>query len=464
MKMNDNDKDWLKDLADKMADYEEEAPQGLWDGIESDIFKEKSGRAAVPAFIWRAVAVAAAVALGVFAAVKLMPGPSDPEKFDVVAQVPETAPDAADSPSEVNEYAPEAAVPSSGGLLAYASGQQGKTDNKGIFRKSQTGAEAAEAGTDAADAVEEDEAATETEERPASVTTAEKVQSAEESPLSKTAVTEAQSTDNEIVTASKDKIDEYAGEGWPDDFSEDTKARRSGKHRPSISASYSGTSAEASETNSFSTKRFYRGIAPSAASFDKSHETETPQTRGTAPLYITDPSTGTTSVNHKRPVRFALTVNVPLGKTFGIESGLTFTRLESDYTTSLGTSSTEVKQTLDYVGVPLDITATLVRAKWFSLYLSGGGMVEKCVSAKTTTTEILSGAEKGGKTIDRFSVKPLLWSVDASAGLQVNATRNIGLYAEPGVSYHFDDGSQVQTIYKKNPFDFILTFGARYSF
>ncbi len=453
--MKINDKDWLKDLADKMADYEEEAPQGLWDGIESDIFKER--RSAVPAFIWRAIAVAAAVALGVFAAVKLLPSASGPEKFDVVAQVPKTAPDAADSPSDVNEYAPEAAAPSSEGLLAYASGQPEKTDKKGIFRKSQ-------ADTDAAYAVEEDDTAAGTEERPASVTTAEEVQGAEESQRSKTAVTEAQSTDNEAVTASKDKTDEYAGEGWPDDFSEDTKARRSGKHRPSISASYSGTSAEASETNSFSTKRFYRGVAPSAASFDKSHETETPQTRGTAPLYTTDPSTGTTSVNHKRPVRFALTVNVPLGKTFGIESGLTFTRLESDYTTSLGASSTEVKQTLDYVGVPLDITATLVRTKWFSLYLSGGGMVEKCVSAKTTTTEILSGAEKGGKTIDRFSVKPLLWSVDASAGLQVNATRNIGLYAEPGVSYHFDDGSQVQTIYKKNPFDFILTFGARYSF
>ncbi len=445
----DRDRDWLKDLADKMADFGEEAPQGLWDGIESDIFKEKSGRAAVPAFIWRAVAVAAAVALGVFAAVKLLPDASDPENFDVVAQAPETAPATTDSPSEVNEYAPGAAVPSSEGLLAYASGQPEKTDKKGIFRKSQTGADGVEAGT---------------VENPAGGTTAGEARTAEEATRPKTAETEIQSTENETVATSKDEADEYAGEGWPDDFSEDKKAGRAGRHRPSVAASYSGTSAEASETNSFSTRRFYRGVAPSAASFGGDSETETPQTRGSAPLYTADPSTGTTSVNYRRPVRFALTVNVPLGKTFGIGSGLMFTRLESDYSTTLGASSTEVEQTLDYVGVPLDIIATLARSKWFSLYLSGGGMVEKCVSAKTATTEILSGSEKGGKTTDRFSVKPLLWSVDASAGLQINATRNIGLYAEPGISYHFDDGSQVQTIYKKNPFDFILTFGARYSF
>ena len=62
-----------------------------------------------------------------------------------------------------------------------------------------------------------------------------------------------------------------------------------------------------------------------------------------------------------------------------------------------------------------------------------------------------------------IDVKPLLWSLNVSAGLQAKLTKNFGLYIEPGVSYHFDDKSDVQTIYKERPLDFMLTFGARFS-
>jgi len=35
------DKDWLKGLRNKMDDYEEPAPEGLWEGIESSVFPQK---------------------------------------------------------------------------------------------------------------------------------------------------------------------------------------------------------------------------------------------------------------------------------------------------------------------------------------------------------------------------------------------------------------------------------------
>ena len=35
------DNDWLKGLQSKMKDYEEPAPEGLWENVESSVFPEK---------------------------------------------------------------------------------------------------------------------------------------------------------------------------------------------------------------------------------------------------------------------------------------------------------------------------------------------------------------------------------------------------------------------------------------
>lgn len=54
------------------------------------------------------------------------------------------------------------------------------------------------------------------------------------------------------------------------------------------------------------------------------------------------------------------------------------------------------------------------------------------------------------------TVKPLQFSVMGAVGAQYNISRRVGVYVEPGVSYFFDDGSDVQTIRKENPCNFTL--------
>lgn len=84
------------------------------------------------------------------------------------------------------------------------------------------------------------------------------------------------------------------------------------------------------------------------------------------------------------------------------------------------------------------------------MYVSGGGVIEKSVYGKL-------GSEK-------LTVKPLQFSLSSAVGVQINATKNIGFYVEPGVSYFFDDGSDVQTIRKENPFNFNLQAGIRFTY
>ena len=246
-------------------------------------------------------------------------------------------------------------------------------------------------------------------------------------------------------------------------------SRTSRRRAATLDVSLSGGSVDSRDENSYDLQMFYRGSAPASTNglIDDSKGSvgndAQVQTRGMAPMQMKSGSTVTSSSDHKRPVRLALAVNFPVSGTFGLETGAMLTSLHSTFTTEAGRTRTETEQTLRYLGIPLNMTASLVDSKWVSLYLGGGGMVEKCISGKSASVETLAGVKQGDSVKKNLDVKPLLWSLNASAGLQANLTKNIGLYVEPGLSYHFDDKSDVRTIYKDRPLDFMLTFGARIS-
>lgn len=77
---------------------------------------------------------------------------------------------------------------------------------------------------------------------------------------------------------------------------------------------------------------------------------------------------------------------------------------------------------------------------------------------------IIANADVVNSNTISYKDKKLQWSVNSSVGLQFNITRFLGLFAEPGISYHFDSGTSVKTIYNEKPSDFRLLFGIRASF
>lgn len=169
------------------------------------------------------------------------------------------------------------------------------------------------------------------------------------------------------------------------------------------------------------------------------------------------------SMKHKQPVRFGVSVGYALNDRVELESGLSYTYLSSSLYSSDEDYSFRVRQSLHYVGIPLGVNVSLWKNRRWDVYLSAGGMAEKCVDGELEMDYRQPGQE-GSSVHEPIKEKPWQWSVNGAAGVQVNLSTWAGLYVEPGVSYYFDNGSTVSNIYKEKPLNFNLELGLRFSF
>ena len=169
-----------------------------------------------------------------------------------------------------------------------------------------------------------------------------------------------------------------------------------------------------------------------------------------------------TEYKHRLPVRIGLNVAYRLTDRLSVESGVSYTRLSSDMKDGTKDNYSSGSQKLDYIGVPLNVKYRAFAYRRLSLYASAGLLTEKCVSGKTTHEYVISSEKKKRETED-VAAKPWQLSVNAALGAQFDVLSNVGVYVEPGVSYYFDDRSQLSTIYKEKPLNFNLNLGVRYT-
>lgn len=168
-----------------------------------------------------------------------------------------------------------------------------------------------------------------------------------------------------------------------------------------------------------------------------------------------------TEYEHHLPIRIGLSVAYALTDRLSISSGLTYTRLSSDIKDASRESKYIGEQRLHYVGIPVNVSYKVASSRWISLYGTAGVLAEKCVSGTTDEGYVENNTMKYTNTHD-ISSKPLQMSINAGVGIQFDIIDNVGIYAEPGLSYYFDDGSALQTIYKEKPLNFNLNVGVRF--
>lgn len=146
------------------------------------------------------------------------------------------------------------------------------------------------------------------------------------------------------------------------------------------------------------------------------------------------------------PISFGIRVRKNITDRFALESGLMYTYLRT--TGDLK----EVK--VHYLGIPIKAIYTMYDRNKFSVYASAGGMVERQIYG------VLKHSKSGNMTFDNSKLQ---WSVNGAIGVSYKLTNNLGLFAEPGVSYFFDDGSKnIPSIRKEHPLNFNFQVGFRF--
>lgn len=170
----------------------------------------------------------------------------------------------------------------------------------------------------------------------------------------------------------------------------------------------------------------------------------------------------TSETRHRIPIRASLSVRYAITEKLSVESGLTFSSLTSDFTSDTEGSQYRIKRKTQYLGLPLNLNYSLVKRSGYDLYLTGGGMAEKCLGGSSKTSWLSDGEVTNSET-KSFSIKPLQFSVNAGAGIQANIGKTIGIYAEPGLSYYFKNGENAETLYSEKPLNFNLEVGIRFN-
>jgi len=166
------------------------------------------------------------------------------------------------------------------------------------------------------------------------------------------------------------------------------------------------------------------------------------------------------TIRHRTPVTIGASVYKNLGKKWSLGTGVNYTRLSAELTSGSPSDFISSEQNIHYVGIPVQINYNVIQKGPFTGYVTGGGTVEKAVSGNIRTKYIVDGAVKQ-ETKEEIGEKPVQVSVNSAVGVQFRVIKHIGIYAEPGIGYHFNDNSSLKTIYKEKPLNFNLKFGVR---
>ncbi|MCL2726899.1 MAG: PorT family protein [Bacteroidales bacterium] len=132
------------------------------------------------------------------------------------------------------------------------------------------------------------------------------------------------------------------------------------------------------------------------------------------------------------PVSVGVNFQKELNTWMSIGVGVNYTLLQSKSSYSYFGGPYTIRQSLHYVGFPVSALFNFVHQPKTRVYTSVGGMVEKAVTAHSTSSSKYTSSSESSY------VQGLQWSVHAGLGVEVALSKLFGIYLEPGMGYFFD--------------------------
>lgn len=437
--------EWTNNLRKQVGDYEADVPAGLLDGIKQEVSRreaeaERRRGFVVPLPVVRRVAAAAVVLLVAAVCLWTMRPASDnrPQKGTVSSVAQHTGGEPAATKGEPAGQRPDVRkqLAAASGVLAYDaapahaaerhSEAMAETSDRSVMQVAEKKAKTLAASSS-------DNTATETAE--AAMGKAQKKSKA----MAKQDGDNAESG-RKAAVAQKEKG--FGGNYY--DIAAVPQSRHQGKLR--IGASYQGNGMSSTQNGGTAmVNTLYSAKLPGVLEGD---------------AFSKEDRRSEVKAKHNQPVRAGVTVRYEVAPRWGVQTGLTYSYLQSSFDVSLNGVTNSTDQSLHYLGVPVSVTYDAWRCGRFGVYALAGGMGEMLVDGKAKSSYTMGGKEWQHQS-SRVKDNRVLWSVNAAVGVECEVVKRVALYVEPGCSYHFDNGSSVQSAYTDRRLDFDLNFGLR---
>ena len=167
------------------------------------------------------------------------------------------------------------------------------------------------------------------------------------------------------------------------------------------------------------------------------------------------------SSHHQMPVTWTLALKYRLNHRFGLESGLGYSRLTSDFEMGAGGNTIREHQTIHYLGIPMKGIYNMYGGRLWNIYGSLGLTTEIPVHSTLHSDFYVNGQyEVGDKTAIHA---PWQLSTTFGLGLQYHLTPNVGFFVEPSLQYYVPTNSDIETYRTEHPFSFSLPLGIRFT-
>ena len=162
---------------------------------------------------------------------------------------------------------------------------------------------------------------------------------------------------------------------------------------------------------------------------------------------------------HSAPFTCSIVMKYWLNERWGIESGISYTALSSEFDLGSHGNIINERQNLHYIGIPIKGLYNIYNVGMWSMYATTGFTMDLPVSAWQRTKYILHGKIEA-KDETPISA-PWQFSASIGVGVQYQLTPHVGMFAEPGMQYYIPTGTSVSTFRTEHPFVFSLPVGLR---
>ena len=456
------DNEWKNSLRERFSDYASPEPEGLWEGIEQGMAGKPRSKM-LPVWIASGLAAAAAVALVVFLHPEKTLETPDLQKQATLAQsvaepveATEPALDFDASTSSASEIAPvaePAGTPASKSVPFAVASRQTLLAEAGVVKANpvspidgmKTGFESITATVEMGEKLSKEELDAWS-------------QSMIEEALKKAAEQTGKDREEWTVIAVPDQVghddqDVLTHEGPASELIPDNPRKRF-----SIGAYGNGGQASKEQLQGYGMNRTGEYLGTRATGSNVKNDV------GGLMRTLASNRASSFEAHHAAPLRVGVTAAWELTPHLNLVSGLNWTYLNSEFEETASPIRTVVGQDLGYLGVPLRLeTAFNV---WKGLWLSAGagGMVEKGLLSSSWTNTWIDGQMAETVKNPKPDTGGLLWSVGATAGAEYRFSPSFGIYFNPGIEYHFDNGADVRSAYTEKPLHWNVNLGVRFHF